>query len=51
MRKPQVHNNISIEYKNDKKAKEKFVNYIVDFIMDSKILEKGGEQENTYGKF
>jgi len=48
MRSPQVINNISVDFKNDEKAKEKFVNYIVNFIIENEFLEEGGAIENHY---
>lgn len=49
MRKPQVINNISVEYKNDQEAKEKFINYMVDLLLENELSNLGGDDLNTNG--
>jgi len=48
MRSPQVITNISVDFKNDEEAKEKFVDYMMSFIIENEILGEGGVVENQY---
>ena len=48
MKSSQINSNISIEYKNDEEAKQRFVNYLVDLLLEDFMEDPGGDYSNSY---
>ena len=44
MSKPIPISNVTVEYKGDEEAKERFVNYIINCLLNQSLLNEGGEE-------
>jgi len=48
MGQPQVISNISIQYKDDEIAKQRFVNHLLDLLLENEIDYLGGADLNSH---